>query len=172
MCQVPFPRGLPKGSQHLSPSHLLSLLLFAFMVGLTWLKMWPRPGSRSPSPFVGLLVINAKPGSLDWLYHCLVSCSVVSIVQTWKERCRDCCSFPVCQDRQSQIGKGCTVALILVTEHTTSVNLNHSQWVFLEIIQTPMMNHIQHTVLHNNAGGIADILRAKVMQRRMLGGLG
>lgn len=80
MCQVPFPRGLPKGLQHLSPSHLLSLLLFAFMIGLTWLKMWPRPGSRSPSPFVGLLVINAKPGSLDWLYHCLVSCSVVSIV--------------------------------------------------------------------------------------------
>lgn len=48
--------------------------------------------------------------------------------------------FLPCVPRQIVVGReGCTVALILVTEHTTSVNLNHSQWVFLEIIQTPMI---------------------------------
>lgn len=62
--------------------------------------------------------------------------------------------FLPCVPRQIVVGReGCTVALILVTEHTTSVNLNHSQWVFLEIIQTPMMNHIQHTVLQRRVQG-------------------
>lgn len=86
--------------------------------------------------------------------------------------------FLPCVPRQIVVGReGCTVALILVTEHTTSFNLNHSQWVFLEIIQTPMIIFNTSPPMtcsrrSFNAAGKADSLRAKVMQRRMLGGLG
>lgn len=79
MCQVPFPRGLPKDRSTSLPlvSFIVLICIHDWSCSAESVASSPRQESRA---FVGLLVINAKPGFLDWLYHCLVSCSVVSTV--------------------------------------------------------------------------------------------